>query len=108
LCVKLCRVGGGIFFQSASLAIIEPPNKACSGFLGVCGFEKHFSGFELFLLPNIFSPAQNPLTQTVGQKLSLNLLRCFKIILLQKLAFESSKSSFGFLAKFQVRKSQHF
>jgi hypothetical protein len=25
------------------------PSKACSGFLGVCGFENHFSGFGLFL-----------------------------------------------------------
>jgi len=31
-----------------------PPNKACSGFLGVCGFEKHFSGFGFFLLSGIF------------------------------------------------------
>jgi hypothetical protein len=30
------------------------PNKACSGFLGVCGFEKHFSGFEFFLLSEFY------------------------------------------------------
>jgi hypothetical protein len=31
---------------------INAPNKACSGFLGVCAIYKHFSGFEFFLLPN--------------------------------------------------------
>jgi hypothetical protein len=28
------------------------PNKACSGFVGFCGFDKHFSSFGLFLLSN--------------------------------------------------------
>jgi len=31
------------------------PNTACSGFLGVCGFEQHFSGFEFFLPSGIIS-----------------------------------------------------
>ena len=30
------------------------PNKACSGFVGVCGFDNHFSGFGFFLLSGIF------------------------------------------------------
>ena len=38
----------------ASLAQQKTPNKACNGFLGVCGFEKHFSRFKFFLLSNIF------------------------------------------------------
>ncbi|MFN8398475.1 MAG: hypothetical protein U0X74_00560 [Anaerolineales bacterium] len=67
-----------------------------------------FYALAFFWLDGFAVPAPAQVTQTVGQKLSLNLLRCFKIILLLKLAFESSKSSFGFLAKFQVRKSQHF
>ena len=29
-------------------------NKACSGFLGVCGFEEHFPRFKFFLLTGIF------------------------------------------------------
>ncbi|MBE7535418.1 MAG: hypothetical protein HS124_06780 [Anaerolineales bacterium] len=29
-------------------------NKACSGWWGFCGFDKHFSGFGLFLLSGIF------------------------------------------------------
>ncbi|MCL4259225.1 MAG: hypothetical protein KJZ52_01245 [Anaerolineales bacterium] len=29
------------------------PNKACSGWWGVCGFDKHFSGFGFFLLSGI-------------------------------------------------------
>jgi hypothetical protein len=33
---------------------VKTPNKACSGFAGVCGFEKHFSGFGFFLLSGIF------------------------------------------------------
>jgi len=32
----------------------KTPNKACSGFLGVCGFEKQFSRFKFFLLSGIF------------------------------------------------------
>jgi hypothetical protein len=36
----------------ASLAQQETPNKACSGWWGFCGFEKHFSGFGFFLLSN--------------------------------------------------------
>jgi hypothetical protein len=30
-----------------------PPNKACSGWWGFCGFDKHFSGFRFFLLSGI-------------------------------------------------------
>jgi hypothetical protein len=36
------------------LRSVSAPNKACSGFLGVCGFDEHFSGFEFFLLSGIF------------------------------------------------------
>jgi len=32
-----------------------PSPDPTSGFLGVCGFEKHFSGFEFFLLSNRIS-----------------------------------------------------
>jgi len=31
------------------------PNNACSGWWGLCGFEKHFSGFGFFLLSGIIS-----------------------------------------------------
>jgi hypothetical protein len=30
----------------------SPPNKACTGQVGFCGFFKQSSGFEFFLLPN--------------------------------------------------------
>ena len=41
--------GGGVVSHSKKRA-----NKACSGFLGVCGFDKHFSRFKFFLLSGIF------------------------------------------------------
>ncbi|MBI5932243.1 MAG: hypothetical protein HY867_00940 [Chloroflexi bacterium] len=33
---------------------IEPPNKACRRRVGVCGFDRHFSGFGLFLLSEFY------------------------------------------------------
>jgi len=54
--------------QTAKVALKSKlPNKACSGFLGVCAIYKHFSGFGFFYISNLFSAAQNPLTQTVGR-----------------------------------------
>jgi len=35
------------------LASQERANKACSGWWGFCGFDKHFSGFGFFLLSGI-------------------------------------------------------
>jgi hypothetical protein len=40
------------FSRNESLAHSALPNTACSGFAGVCGIFKQFSGFEFFLLPN--------------------------------------------------------
>ncbi len=54
------------------------------------------------------TPAHTQVTQTVGQPLALNLLRGFQNWLSFKLAFESSKSGFGFQAKFQVCQSRSF
>jgi len=45
---------GKVKFQNNTLNVKEPPNKACSGFLGVCAIYEHFSGFEFFLLSGIF------------------------------------------------------
>jgi hypothetical protein len=65
--VKFSQVCGGVFFQAAGLAFIEPSNKACSGRVGVCAFYRHFSGFGLFLHLKPFPrPPTRPLTQTVS------------------------------------------
>ncbi len=49
LCVKVGRVGGGIFFQPAFWSAGRLPNKACTRRVGVCAVYKHFSGFGFFL-----------------------------------------------------------
>jgi len=61
------------FFQPASLAFIEPPNKACSGLAGFCAIYKHFSGFGFFLLSGIF-PARPPTTNANRWAASPNLI----------------------------------
>jgi hypothetical protein len=40
---------GRFFYSQRVLHNSTPPNKACSGRVGVCGIFKHFSGFGLFL-----------------------------------------------------------
>jgi hypothetical protein len=54
------RNAEGVFWlnqqqEKVSLPFQKRANKACSGWWGFCGFEKHFSGFGFFLLSNIFS-----------------------------------------------------
>jgi len=38
----------------------KTPNKACSGFVGVCAIYKQFSGFGFFLLPTIDTVGELP------------------------------------------------
>jgi len=64
-----------------------------------------FYALAFFWLDGFAVPAPAQVTQTVGQPLALNLLRGFQNWLSFKLAFESSKSGFRFLAKFWFRKN---
>jgi len=41
------------FFSQRVWRKKKTPNKACSGWWGFCGFDKHFSGFGFFLLSGI-------------------------------------------------------
>jgi hypothetical protein len=50
---KHSRPHGLIKFKTA---LQNLPNKACSGFVGVCAVYKQFSGFEFFLLTNRIYP----------------------------------------------------
>jgi len=45
----------GIIVTASITLGTKTPNKACSGWWGVCGFDKHFSGFGFFLLSGIIS-----------------------------------------------------
>jgi len=63
--VKSSPLRQGSGFWAASLPNVGHTNKACIGRVGLCGFEKQFSGFGLFYISNSFL-AHPPLTQAVG------------------------------------------
>ncbi len=78
----------------------ERANKACTRRVGFCGIFKHFSGFEFFSTSRSEStPAHTRVTQTVGQKLSLNLLRWFQKYLASKIGVWVFKIRFRVFSK---------